>query len=84
MKKKISKLSLIYIDCDIYITTKKILETLKNKISKNGLIVFDEGNVNTKKGEGKAALEFFKKNKDSFKRIYLKKNYQPDLIFKKK
>ena len=83
-EKKISKLSLIYIDCDIYITTKKILETLKNKISKNGLIVFDEGNINIKKGEGKAALEFFKKNKGSFKRVYLKKNYQPDLILKKK
>jgi predicted O-methyltransferase YrrM len=82
-RKKISKLSLIYIDCDIYDVTKNILEILKDKISKNGLIVFDEGNFNVKRGEGKAAKEFFKNNKKIFKRIKLKKFYQPDLIFKK-
>jgi len=81
--KKIAKLSLIYIDCDIYDVTKNILEILKDKISKNGLLVFDEGNFNVRKGEGRAAKEFFDKNKKRFKRIKLKKFYQPDLIFKK-
>lgn len=81
--KQISKLSLIYIDCDIYDVTKNILEILKDKISKNGLLVFDEGNFNVRKGEGRAAKEFFDKNKKRFKRIKLKKFYQPDLIFKK-
>ena len=81
--KKISKLSLIYIDCDIFKTTKNILEILKDKLSKNGLIVFDEGNFDTTKGEGKAAKEFFENNKKKFKKIKLKKFYQPDLIFKK-
>lgn len=81
--KKITNLSLIYIDCDIYNVTKNILETLKDKITKNGLIVFDEGNFNVRRGEGKAAKEFFDNNKKKFKRIKLKKFYQPDLIFKK-
>lgn len=78
---KIPKLSLIYIDCDIYITTKKILELLPQKLNKGGLIVFDEAMF--KRGEGKAANEYFKKNKKIYKRIFLKNNYQPDLIFKK-
>ncbi len=82
--KSINKLSLIYIDCDLYHTTKIILNYCSKKLSKGGYIVFDEGNINIKSGEGKAALEFLKKNKKIFKRIYLKKNYQPDLIFKKK
>ena len=82
-RKKITNLSLIYIDCDIYNVTKNILETLKDKITKNGLIVFDEGNFNVRRGEGKAAKEFFDNNKKKFKRIKLKKFYQPDLIFKK-
>ena len=81
--KQISKLSLIYIDCDIYDVTKNILEILKDKISKNGLLVFDEGNFDVRRGEGRAAKEFFDKNKKRFKRIKLKKFYQPDLIFKK-
>lgn len=78
---KIPKLSLIYIDCDIYSTTKNILKLLPSKLNKGGLIVFDEALF--KRGEGKAANEFYKKNSKFYKKIYLKKNYQPDLIFKK-
>ena len=79
--KSFKKFSLIYIDCDLYLTTKLILENCAKKLSKGGYIVFDEGAING--GEAKAALEFFKENKKSFKKMYLKKNYQPDLIFKK-
>ena len=78
---KIPKLSLIYVDCDFYKTTKNILELLPKKLNKGGLIVFDEATF--KGGEGKAADEFFKKNKKFYKKIYLKNYYQPDLIFKK-
>ena len=82
--KEFPKLSMIYIDCDLYKTTSKILETLSNKLNKNGLIVFDEANFNINKGEGKAAREFYKKNKKKFDKIILKKYYQPDLILRKK
>ncbi len=75
------KFSLIYIDCDLYFTTKLILENCAKKLNKGGYIVFDEGAIDG--GEAKAALEFFKLNKKSYKKIYLKKNYQPDLILKK-
>ena len=36
------------------------------------------------KGEGKAAREFYRKNKKKFDKIILKKYYQPDLILRKK
>ena len=78
---KIPKLSLIYIDCDIYKTTKNVLELLPKKLNKGGLIVFDEATF--KGGEGKAANEFFQNNKKFYKKINLKNSYHPDLIFKK-
>lgn len=80
--KKIPKLSLIYIDCDMYDTTEIILESLYKKLNKNGLIVFDEAILGNG-GEGKAAKLFFKKNKSKFSEIVLRKNYQPDYILKK-
>ena len=80
---KISKLSLIYIDCDTYNTTQEILDTLFLRLSKNGLIVFDEAILGTG-GEGKAAKDFLKKNKKNFKNIFLKKNNQTDYILQKK
>ena len=82
--KDFPKLSMIYIDCDLYKTTSKILETLSDKLNKKGLIVFDEANFNMNKGEGKAAREFYRKNKKKFDKIILKKYYQPDLILRKK
>jgi len=81
--KKIPKLSLIYIDCDMYDTTKIILDLLNKKLSKKGLIVFDEAILGNG-GEGKAAKLFYKKNKSKFREITLKKYYQPDYILEKK
>jgi len=80
--KKMPKLSIIYIDCDLYNTTKKILKLLSSKLNKGGLIVFDEANFD-RAGEGKAAEEFYKKNRKNFKKILLKKYYQPDYVLKK-
>ena len=80
-RKNFNKFSLIYIDCDLYLTTKLILEVCSKNLSIGGFIVFDEGTING--GEAKAAKEFYKKNKKYYTKIYLKKNYQPDLIFKK-
>ena len=82
-KKKFKKISLIYIDCDLYKTTKNILNTLAPKVSKGGLIVFDEGNQGKFTGESKALNEFYKKNK-KIQKISIKKNYQPDVFFWRK
>ncbi|MAV56373.1 MAG: hypothetical protein CMI79_02410 [Candidatus Pelagibacter sp.] len=83
-KKKIGKVSFVYIDCDIYKPVKIILNTLNTKISKGGIIAFDEGNRGINKGEKKALNEFYKKNKSKYRRVFLKKNYQPDVILEKK
>ena len=61
--KKFKKFSIIYIDCDLYETTKVILEELAQKVSKGGYIIFDEGNQKGKSGETKALKEFYRKNK---------------------
>ena len=65
------KFSLIYIDCDLYLTTKLILKNCAKKLNKGGYIVFDEGAISG--GEAKAALEFFKLNKNLIKKYILKK-----------
>tara|TARA_Y200000002_G_scaffold59495_1_gene44879 strand:- start:79 stop:747 length:669 start_codon:yes stop_codon:yes gene_type:complete len=82
--KKFKKFSIIYIDCDLYETTKVILEELAQKVSKGGYIIFDEGNQKGKSGETKALKEFYRKNKKEFKIFYSKKGYQPDVFLKKR
>tara|TARA_B100001996_G_C18591939_1_gene566410 strand:+ start:160 stop:834 length:675 start_codon:yes stop_codon:yes gene_type:complete len=82
-KKSFSKLSFIYIDCDLYKTTNIILDELSEKLSTGGIIVFDEGNITKKSGESKALNEFFSKNKNKYKKIIMKKFYQPDVFLEK-
>ena len=81
--KSFSKLSFIYIDCDLYKTTAEILKLLNHKLSVGGTIAFDEGNHNKRSGETKAMTEFFIRNKKKYKKILLKKFYQPDVYLKK-
>lgn len=81
--KSFSKLSFIYIDCDIYKTTAHIFKLLNKKLSVGGIIAFDEANNNKKSGEGKALREFYLENKKKYKKIVLKKFYQPDVYLKK-
>jgi len=80
-KKK--KYSLVIIDVDLYEPTLRILESIKNNISKNGLIVFDEGNSKLMPGEGKALNEFYKHNKKKFIIEKIKFSRQPDIFLKK-
>ena len=77
------KYCLVIIDVDLYEPTKAILNFINNKISKNGLIVFDEGNKKNWPGERKALVEFYKENKNKYELIRLNKNYSPDVILKK-
>jgi hypothetical protein len=82
--KKFNKFSFIYIDCNVYEPVKKILDTLNKKISKGGIIAFDEAQNKNNKSEGTAMMEFFKKNRKNYKLFKLDKNYQPDAILIKK
>ena len=64
----------------IYISQlKNILDNLDKKLSKGGIIAFDEALKNKLSGEGKALNEFYKKNRKKYKIVKLKKNYQPDI-----
>ena len=81
--KNFKKLSLIYVDCDLYNPTLKILNLLTPKLSKGGIVAFDEGNNKRWIGEAAALNDFLKLNKKKFKRKYLKKNYQPEVILEK-
>ena len=55
------KISFLHLDLDVYEPTKFVLNTLYNKVSKNGVILIDDyGQV---QGATKATNEFLKKNK---------------------
>ena len=77
------KFSMAIIDVDLYEPTKKILEALKKNISKNGIIIFDEGRSKLFPGEGLALKEFLKNNKSTFKLKNIEYSRQPDIYIKK-
>ena len=58
---KLLKISFLHIDVDVYQPTKIILEKLFDKVSRNGIILFDDYSVI--EGETKAVDEFLKKKK---------------------
>ena len=81
---KFKKLSFVYVDCNIYEVVKKILFKIDSKLSHGGIIAFDEAQHPDQKGEGKALMEFYKKNKKKYKLIKINKKYQPDALLIKK
>ena len=83
-RKKFNKISFIYIDCNIFKVVDMILNELSHKISKGGVIAFDEARNKFNKDEGKAMMKFYMKNKKNYKLLRLNANYQPDAILIKK
>ena len=69
IENKDTKISLLHIDCDLYSSTKYVLNTCKKYLDKNCIIVFDEL-VNypdfKKNGELKAFYEFITENNIQF------------------
>ena len=67
------KVSFIHIDCDLYSSTKYILNTLKNYIDRNCIIVFDElvnyPGFDGETGELKAFYEFITENRVEYEWI---------------
>ena len=82
--RKFKKISLIYIDCNIYECVKIILKIFHKKLAKGAIIAFDEGLSDSRTDEGDAIKEFYRKNKKKYKIIKLIKNYQPDIMLQKK
>jgi hypothetical protein len=66
---------------DLYEPTLRALEAIDKNISVGGLIVFDEGHKKLW-SERFAIQDFLKKNK-KYKKIYIDKNRQPDVMLKK-
>ncbi len=79
-KNKIKKISFAYVDCDLYSETLKILNFIDDKMSKGGIIAFDEAFRDNKKGEAKAMKEFYEKRKKKYKLVKRIKFYQPDIL----
>ena len=77
------KFSLAILDMDLYLPTITALNAIEKKISKNGIIVFDEANKTLWEGEKKAMNEFLKKNPKKYHKIIISKSKQPDVILKK-
>jgi len=75
--------SFVYCDTDLYSSTKAILESLHDRLSKGGLFVLDEWNDATFHGEGVAVNEFLKKYGDKYKMQHVRNVRQPNLVLKK-
>lgn len=76
--KNIKKISLLHIDTDLYHPCKISLENLYDKVSRNGIILFD--NYKVFPGETKAVDEFIVKNK--LKKNFFTKDFKSYLIKK--
>ena len=78
---KNKKFSLAYFDMDLYEPTFCALEAIDKNIVVGGLIVFDEGHK--KLWSERFAIRDFLKGNKKYKKIYIDKNRQPDVILKK-
>jgi len=81
---KNKKFCLAILDLDLYEPTKKTLNSIKNNMVKNGLIVFDQANDKNFSGEAKAMEEFFQNNRKAYNKIKIPFSRQPDVILQKK
>lgn len=78
---KNKKFSLAYFDMDLYEPTLRALEAIDKNMTIGSFIVFDEGHKKLW-SERFAIRDFLKVNK-KYKKIYIDKYRQPDLILKK-
>jgi len=64
---QINKIALCHIDCDLYSSTKQVLNLIKDKLVDGSIIMFDDWfhyKANPNKGEQKAYFEFLDENKN--------------------
>ena len=75
--------SFIYCDTDLYSSTKLILESLHERLSKGGLFVLDEWNHEHYQGEGVAVTEFLKEYGGKYKMRHVLNARAPTLVLEK-
>lgn len=75
--------SFVYCDTDLYSSTKVILESLHDRLSKGGLFVLDEWNHENFHGEGLAVNEFLKEYGHKYKMHHIRNTRQPNLVLEK-
>jgi O-methyltransferase len=78
------KAAVIYIDCDLYISTVPVLDFIKDFLQKGTIIVFDDWNCfygDPDKGERKAFSEFREKNPKLMFEDFVQTNEAKSFIF---
>jgi SAM-dependent methyltransferase len=75
--------SFVYCDTDLYSSTKVILNSLHDRLSKGGLFVLDEWNHEHFHGEGVAVTEFLKEYGKKYKMHHVQNTRQPNLVLEK-
>ncbi len=53
------RFSLVHFDCDLYRPTKAALECLWNRVTRGGIVIFDEYAIADWPGESRAVDDFF-------------------------
>lgn len=76
--------SYVYLDTDLYSSTKEVLDKVWRKVSQGGIIAFDEGLSDHFPGEGQAFVEFFDRHPGEFEMRSLPFARQPMFYIVKK
>ncbi len=75
--------SLVYCDTDLYEPTRDILTMLHERLSKGGIFVFDEWNIEKWPGETVAAREFIATHSDHYVQEHVRGTRQPNFVLRK-
>ena len=75
--------SVVYIDTDLYATTKLILDEMHSRLSKGGVFVLDEWNYEQWPGESVAVREFLEAKVDAYEMENINNARQPSLLLRK-
>lgn len=75
--------SVVYIDTDLYATTKLILDEMHGRLSKGGCFVLDEWNYEQWPGESVAVREFMEVNGSSYAMENINNARQPSLLLRR-
>ena len=76
--------SFVYCDTDLYGSTRVILDGLHNRLSPDGVFVFDEWNCETYPGETVAVREFLEAHPQQYTMEHISHARQPSLVLRKK
>jgi hypothetical protein len=76
-------LSLVYFDADLYSPARAVLQGCHDRITKGGVIIFDEWNYPDWPGEGTAVREFMAEHGDHYAMESVPRARQPSLILRK-